>query len=126
MTEIKKIELLASGEVSSRTSRSMSSDGEQRDLSKQFYGIEKKKDQSLMNVLPADDLIPEAMPLIRKISMLNSREPDIYQRLKRGLTRQYLDHKNDHGCAHDEVIEEWKCLKCKSTIPRFNLIFDDS
>ena len=45
-----------------------------------------------MNVLPADDLIPEAMPLIRKISMLNSREPDIYQRLKRGLTRQYLEH----------------------------------
>ena len=76
--EVKKMELIASMEASSRTSRSMSSDGDQRDLSKQFYGIEKKKDHSLMNVLPSDDLIPEAMPLIRKISMLNSREPDIY------------------------------------------------
>jgi hypothetical protein len=81
------MEIIPSVEASSRTSRSLSQDSDQQDLSKQFYGIEKKKDHSLMNVLPSDDLIPEAMPLIRKISMLNSREPDIYQRLKRGLTR---------------------------------------
>jgi hypothetical protein len=124
----KTVDLLAaSQELSSRTSPSMSSDADQRDLSKQFYGIVKKKDQSLMNVLPGaeENLIPEAMPLIRKISLLNSREPDIYQRLKRGITNKYFENQKEPVCHHDEVIENWKCGKCKSSIPKFNLIFDD-
>jgi hypothetical protein len=80
-----------------------------------------------MSILPQDDnMIPEAMPLIRKISMLNSREPDIYQRLKRGITKQYLDHKKEPVCAHDEQIIDWKCQKCKCNIPKFDLVFDDN
>ena len=51
--------------------------------------IGKKLTTSLLNAIGHDqnrlsEAVPEAMPLIRKISLLNSREPDIYQKLRRG------------------------------------------
>jgi hypothetical protein len=58
--------------------------------------------------------------------MLDAMEPDIYNRLKRGIRGQYLENKIEPNCAHDEEIQDWKCMKCKSNIPKFNLAFDDS
>jgi len=39
---------------------------------------------STMNdIINDDSIVPAAMPLIRRISLLNSKEPDFYQKVRR-------------------------------------------
>ncbi len=68
---------------------------------------EKRLPSSLINVFGDDKMsainaIPEAMPLIRRISLINSREPDMYKKAQRGQTyHNIIQEKKEPFCSHD-------------------------
>jgi hypothetical protein len=60
-----------------------------------------------------DSLVPDAMPLIRRISLLNTKEPDFYNKVRRTQTMNAGHQDFKDICQHDEKIENWKCDLCK-------------
>jgi len=77
-----------------------------------------------------DSLIPDAMPLITRITHQNTKEPDLFQKLRRETTilnPTFLEFDQDElYCDHEKTVENWKCTSCNSLISKFNLFFDNN
>lgn len=72
--------------------------------------------------------VPEALPLIRRISHLNTQEDDLFKKVRVGLQNQNKSQAVEEitiNCYHDELIEEWKCKQCQNDISKFDIFFDD-
>ena len=71
--------------------------------------------------------VPEALPLIRRISHLNTQEDDLFKKVRVGQQNQNKSQleQNTNSCYHDEPIEDWKCKKCETNISKFDIFFDD-
>ena len=65
------------------------------------------------------------MPIFRRISLLNSQEPELYSKLRRGNTVKH-GKEDENRCSHDGEISNWKCGKCKKNLGKFELCFDDN
>ena len=75
--------------------------------------------------------IPDAMPLIMRISHHNWKEPEqATHKLRRGVTINLggADSVEDEGpkCLHDGEVKNWTCMLCKGAMPKFNIIFDNN
>lgn len=81
--------------------------------------------------------IPEAMPLMMRISTHNFKEPDLQSRLRHGKTfvhtgarklgmGQDTIQEQEYHCTHDAPIADWTCSECQRQLSRFGLVFDNN
>ena len=72
--------------------------------------------------------MPEALPLIRRISHMNTQEDDLFKKVRVGQQNQNRSNLEDNtnNCYHDQEIEDWKCKKCSNDISKFDIFFDDN
>ena len=74
-----------------------------------------------------DTGIPEAMPLIRKISLLNCKDDNMLKKTRKPTNPHYSANLNKEPvCMHDEDIQDWKCQTCNANISKFDIFFDDN
>ena len=67
------------------------------------------------------------MPIIRRISLLHPKEPELYHKLRKGnAIKNIIQEETKEKCEHDEGIENWKCKNCNVNISKFGLCFDDT
>ena len=99
----------------------------------EHFILPKNKDQqrkTLFEVLHKENaaFIPEAMPIIRRISLLHPKEPELYHKLRKGNAIKKVIQEEDYQelCNHDEGVENWKCKSCNANISKFNICFDDT
>lgn len=67
------------------------------------------------------------MPIYRRISCLNEREPEFWAKYRNRHKNVQQQQQNDfkEACLHEEIIN-WKCKECHTNISKFELIYDDN
>ena len=72
--------------------------------------------------------VPEALPLIRRISHMNTHEDDLFKKVRVGQQNQNrgIGEDPEINCQHEEEVVDWKCKTCNNDVSKFDIIFDDT